>query len=281
MSVPIESPEYPVAPPPLVTDTLVDSVVILLTLTVVQRLVGFVRAVLFCRWLDAEQLGLWDMAFSFLVLAAPISILAIPGAFGRYLEYYRQRGHLRVFLRWAMVACSLLTVVAFVCILLARRWFAELIFGGESHAGLVAVAAVCLLTVIAYNFLIELFTASRNIRLVSVMQLVNSVTFAVFGVGLLLVWQCSAESVLWAYGGSCLVAAVWAGGRLPCVWRARPARNHALPLCHTLGKSRAVRRLGPAGQHLDESVRRDGPVHDRPFFKRIGHRCARRRRQLP
>ena len=72
---------------------------ILLALTVVQRLVGFVRAVLFCRWLDAEQLGLWDMAFSFLLLAAPLSVLAIPGAFGRYLEHYRQRGQLRTFLR--------------------------------------------------------------------------------------------------------------------------------------------------------------------------------------
>ncbi len=64
---------------------------------------------------------------------------------------------------------------------------------------------------IAYNFLIELFTALRNIRLVSVMQLVNSVAFAVLGVGLLLGWQCTAESVLLAYGGSCLIAAAWAG----------------------------------------------------------------------
>ena len=76
---------------------------------------------------------------------------------------------------------------------------------------MVALAAGCLATVIAYNFLIELFTALRNIRLVSVMQLVNSVAFAVLGVGLLLGWQCTAKSVLLAYGGSCLIAAAWAG----------------------------------------------------------------------
>jgi peptidoglycan biosynthesis protein MviN/MurJ (putative lipid II flippase) len=58
MSVSFDNPEYPVAPPPLATDTLADSVLILLGLTVVQRLVGFVRAVLFCRWLGAGQLGL-------------------------------------------------------------------------------------------------------------------------------------------------------------------------------------------------------------------------------
>ena len=49
---------------------------------------------------------------------------------------------------------------------------------------MVALAAGCLVAVIAYNFLIELFTALRNIRLVSVMQLVNSVAFAVLGVGI-------------------------------------------------------------------------------------------------
>ncbi len=71
MSLSFDNPECPTTPTPLPTDTLVDSVLILLGLSVVQRLVGFVRAVLFCRWLDAEQLGLWDMAFSFLLLAAP------------------------------------------------------------------------------------------------------------------------------------------------------------------------------------------------------------------
>ena len=111
---------------------------ILLGLTVVQRLVGFVRAVLFCRWLDAEQLGLWDMAFSFLLLAAPLVVLAIPGAFGRYLEYYRQRGQLRTFLWRAGLACGGLALAACTGIVLARRWFSVLIFGSEDQSALVA-----------------------------------------------------------------------------------------------------------------------------------------------
>ena len=223
MSLSFDNPDCPAPPAPLPTDTLVDSVLILLLLTIVQRLVGFVRAVLFCRWLDAEQLGLWDMAFSFLLLAAPLSVLAIPGSFGRYLEHYRRRGQLRRFLRWTILACGGLTVAAFVGILAARQWLSALIFGSQNQSPLVALAAGCLVAVIAYNFLIELFTALRNIRLVSVMQLVNSVAFAVLGLALLLSWQCSAASVLLAYGGSCLIAAVWAGCRLPRVWHAAPA----------------------------------------------------------
>ena len=119
MSLAFDNSEYPAPPAPLQTDTLVDSVLILLALNVVQRLVGFVRAVLFCRWLDAEQLGLWDMAFSFLLLAAPLAVLAIPGAFGRYLEHYRQRGQLRTFLRRTILACGGLAMVAFAVVLLA------------------------------------------------------------------------------------------------------------------------------------------------------------------
>ena len=60
------NPSQPQGPTALRTDTLADSVLILLALTGVQRLVGFGRAMLFCRWLDAEQLGQWDMAFGFL-----------------------------------------------------------------------------------------------------------------------------------------------------------------------------------------------------------------------
>ncbi len=207
MSLPLDNPEPPA---PLRTDTLLDSVLILLALTVVQRLVGFVRAVLFCRWLDVEQLGLWDMTFSFLLIAAPLSVMAIPGVFGRYLEHYRQQGQLRTFLRRAALACGGLGAAACIVVALTRRWVSLLIFGTESQSDLIALAAGCLAVVIVYNFLIELCVALRNIRLSSAMQLTNSVAFAVLGLGLMLGWQCSAKSVLLGYGGSCLIAALLA-----------------------------------------------------------------------
>src|SRR6476660_1611216 len=93
--------------PMLRSDTLADSVAILFALTAVQRLVGFGRSVLFCSWLDPEELGQWDTAFAFLMLAAPIAVLSLPGSFGRYVEYYRQRGQLRTFLRRTSLATTL------------------------------------------------------------------------------------------------------------------------------------------------------------------------------
>jgi polysaccharide transporter, PST family len=222
MPLPGDNTEYCTAPAALPTDTLVDSVLMLLGMTAVQRLVGLVRAVLFCRWLDPEQLGLWDMTFSFLVMAAPLSVLAIPGVFGRYAEHYRRQGRLRVFLRRTALVCTGLALVAGLTVVLARRWFSALMFGTEDRADLVVLAAGCLLLVVAYNFLTELFTALRNIRLVSTMQFVNSVAFAVLGVALLMGWRCTASSVVLGFGASCAIAAAPALWMLWRTWRASP-----------------------------------------------------------
>ena len=219
-------------------DSLAGSVFILLAMAVVQRGVGFVRAVLFCRWLDPEQLGQWDMAFSFLVLAAPLSVLALPGAFGRYAEHFRQRGEMRTFLRRTMLVCAALAGATSVVVFLARRWFSMLIFGTPDDTYTVGLLAASLVAVVAFNFSIELFTALRNIRLVSVMHLINSVLFAALGVVLLFSWQPSASSVVTAYGGACLLSVFLAGWQLRRTWRAAPAV--AKPAAHRTFWSKLV-----------------------------------------
>jgi O-antigen/teichoic acid export membrane protein len=228
MSIGFDDPEYASEPGVLQTDTLTDSVLILLALTVVQRLVGIVRAVLFCRWLDPEQLGLWDMAFSFLMLAAPLCVLSIPGVFGRYVESYRLQGQLRAFLQRMMLGCGALAIFSLTGIILAREWFSNLVFGTPDEQNLIVLAAVCLITIIAYNFLVELFTALRNIRMASGLQFINSVAFAVLGLGLLAGWRCSAQSVLLAYSAACLLTAAWAGRALYRVLKTSP--QTALPM---------------------------------------------------
>ena len=204
-------------------DTLADSVVILLVLTVVQRLIGFCRAVLFCRWLDPGQLGQWDMAFSFLMLAAPLSILALSSSFGRYVEHYCKRGQLRAYLRRTAVSCAFLAVLAFLIISLGRPWFSQLIFGSPDQTGLVSLLAGSLVVVIAVNYFIDLLTAMRNIRLLSLMHLFNSLAFAVLGICLLLGWRQTAVSVVIAYAGACCLTALG----VAWIWR---ASWHAIPV---------------------------------------------------
>lgn len=228
MSFSFENAEYSAAAPP-VTDTLADSVLILLCLTVVQRLIGFVRAVLFGRWLTPEQLGEWDMVFSFLTLAAPLAVLAIPGVFGRYVDHYRQRGQLHAFMRRTGLSCSAIALVAVGVVLVARQWFSQLIFGSADHVDMIVLSAAALLVVVVMNYFVELFTALRNIRLISVLQLVHGVAFSVFGVGLLLGWRCDARSVVVAYGSSCVVAILWAVQPFWRTWRATPPAGERMP----------------------------------------------------
>jgi PST family polysaccharide transporter len=203
-------------------DSLVHGVVLLLMLSAVQRAVGFLRAILFCRWLDADQLGLWDMAFAFLMLAGPLAVLALPGTFGRYAGYYRLHGQLRSFLRQTAAACVLLTLVAVAVIGLNSSWFSALIFGSPQQAGLVVLLALGLIAVVAHNSCISLAIALRNMRLAAMMEFLNGVLFAFLGVALLLSWRCKAESVVLAYSGSCLLSVIFAAWWILGSWKASP-----------------------------------------------------------
>ena len=209
-------------------DTLSAGLAMLLSLTLVQRLIGFLRSLLFCRMLDEDQLGQWSILFNFLVLAAPLAVLGIPGSFGRYAEHYRQRGQLRTFLRRTTTVTIALSLTSVVLLCIGCRWFSWLMFSETSYALLVMVAAAVLLPVIIFNFLIELFTALRRVRVVSAMHLVQSLTFAALGIALVAATPLGAIGVLLAYGAGCVLAAVIAAVLLNRYWRSLPTAEVAL-----------------------------------------------------
>jgi polysaccharide transporter, PST family len=228
-TAPVEHPQYVSAGDNWRADSLVQSVVLLLSLTAVQRVVGFFRAILFCRWLDAEQLGLWDMAFGFLMIAGPLAVLALPGAFGRYAEYYRLRGQLRPFLRRTTVACVLLTLGTVTLIAVWRSAFSELIFGSTEHADLVLITAVGLIAVVANNYFVSLLTALRKVRLAVTIEFIQGVLFAVLGVGLLLTWRCDSASVVIAYSMACLLSIAAVSWWIKAAWHVLPDSVESLP----------------------------------------------------
>lgn len=219
----------PTSPATLRTDTLAASVIIMLAMTVVQRLVGFVRSVLVCRWMAPEQLGEWDMALSFLTLAAPVAVFGIPGSFGRYLEHFRQREQLKAFLRRTTLTSVVLVVAVSLGLVVGASFFSQLIFGRTTGTNLVLLLAGCLLAAVAFNYFNELFTGLRLYRVSSSLQVVNSIAFALLCVVLLLGWQASAASMILSYAGSCLVAALVALFWLPRVWRTAPQAAAAVP----------------------------------------------------
>ncbi len=198
------------------SDALAASVVILLGMTVMQRLIGFGRGVFFCRLLDPEQLGQWDVAFSFLNLAAPLAVLGLPGSFGRYFEYYRCRQQLRPFLRRTTLLCTVTGLIGVAAIATWRHQFSDLIFGRADRGELVLWLTACLAAVIVHNFLVCIFMAARMYRVVTALQFLQSLLFAVVSIALCCCWQQTAVSAVAGYGFSALVCVI---GSYPLVRR--------------------------------------------------------------
>lgn len=208
--------------------SLTEGVLILFVLTIVQRLVGFLRGILFCRWLDAEQLGQWDMAFNFLVLASPLAVLGLPGSFGRYAEAYRDQGVLRTFLRRTTLASLIPAALFCVALVAAAPWTAELLFGSTEETSLVYAIAAVLTALITFNYLTSLFLALRSTRIVSYLQFINTVLFAVVGLGLMYAGRVDAEAAVTAYGVACLVSCLIASVWVVRLWRELPKQEPAL-----------------------------------------------------
>jgi polysaccharide transporter, PST family len=188
------------------TDSLAAGLVFMLTLTVVQRLIGFARSILFCGLLRDDQLGRWSLAFSFLVLAAPLVVMGLPGSFGRYVEHYRCRGQLGTFLKRTILVSLGLTVLAVAAIWGWSSFWAWLFLGDAAMGATMRLLAWALVAVIVSNFVTELLTAMRKVRAVSTMQLVGSVLFALLAVLLLSCTELREQAVIIAFGVSSLVA---------------------------------------------------------------------------
>jgi polysaccharide transporter, PST family len=205
-------------------DSLTTSIVVLLVVSIVQRSVGFGRGVLFVRWLAPEEIGYWDLAYSFLLLASPVIVLGIPGSFGRYLERYRQRQQLRTFLRRAAIWSATLATIAVISFFCASSQVSYFVFKRYDQVVLIRLMAVSLLAVMLHHFLEALFAGLRKFRIVSTMQFCQSLGFATISLCLLCWWQMSAASIVVAYGAACLLSA---GGTL--LWTARDIAEVAVP----------------------------------------------------
>ncbi len=203
-------------------DTLTQSVMVLLAMTVLQRGIGLLRGILVCRWLDAESLGQWDMAFGFLNLAAPIAVLGISGSYGRYLEHFRQRGQGRSFLRSTLLVMAVLSAWGLLVLVVGRSWFSSFIFGRPGEENLVLWVTVCLASLILHNLLTELFGGMRLFRVVSMLQFCHSLAFAIVGLGLIVVWQPTAAALVSAFVVSCIVTSLFTWKSARSAWRGLP-----------------------------------------------------------
>jgi PST family polysaccharide transporter len=217
----------------LKTDTLVGGIALLLALTVAQRLVGFGRGILFCRWLAADELGQWDLAYGFLMFAAPLAVLGLPGSLGRYVEYYRQRRQLKRFLFRIGTGTGFVAAVAIAVVVARREQVSQWFFNSPDQAALVGWLGVVLATWIAHTVLVALFNALRMTRVVATLQFCHSLAFAVFGCGLLMAFEASAQSVVWSFAAAGILSSCIGMAWLVKSWRCLPADDPSHSNCLT------------------------------------------------
>ena len=190
-------------------DSLLVGVAAILFVTVFQRGIGFARNLLLCRYLDDTELGRWSLALSALMFLAPLVVLGLPGTFGRYVEAFRREGQLRRFIWQTAAICLAVGMTAALALWLFRGHASYLLFNDATYGDLVAVVAGALLVVAAANFVSELLMALCLGRLLSVLQLASSFTFAAVALGGVAWFDGGAEAVVWGYAsGSAVVALV-------------------------------------------------------------------------
>lgn len=195
-----------------VSDSIAAGVIFALVLTIGQRVIGFGRGILFCRLLTDQQLGQWSMVWSYLLLLSPLAVLGLPGCFGKFTEYYRQRHQLKTFIIRISLISAATTLLMSAVILLFAKQVSWLLFRETGQVTLVVCLGIALIAVTASNFLSALLESLRQVRVVTIMRFVTGVMFAVVGAMLLLVWQDGASAATIGFAISCVI------GLIPAAW---------------------------------------------------------------
>ncbi len=196
----------------LVTDSIATGVVFALVLTVGQRAIGFVRGLLFCRFMTDQQLGQWSLVFSFLMMLIPLTVLGLPGCFGRYTEHYRNKGQLGYFVKRIAVASGLLTMATSIAMFFFPAAFSRLVLGTPDQTSIIYAMAFCVAMVSVSNFLTSLMESLRQIRVVTLMRLISGVLFATLGLGLVVLAPNATIGAAIGFGVSSLL------GTIPAFW---------------------------------------------------------------
>ncbi|MEL6896962.1 MAG: oligosaccharide flippase family protein, partial [Planctomycetota bacterium] len=167
-------------------DSFATGMLIMMVMTVVQRSVGFGRSMLFCRWMTDDQLGQWAMAFGFITMCTPLLVLGLSGSLARYVQHYRDQGHLRGFVSRVAYTVLALSVLGCGTMVLFPDTFSWLVFKTPQSRMLIAAIALAVFAYIYFSFITELVASLRQVRVVSMMQFVQSIAFTALGLGVLI-----------------------------------------------------------------------------------------------
>jgi len=183
----------------LAPETLATSIALGILLTVVARVAGLARGVFFARWMDRAELGSWSLAYNAIAVVSFFLLLGLPGALSRYVERHRREGHLRSFLtRILAVGLGVGAAASLVGILFASP-LAQFFFDDSQRVALMILTALGTFALVATNMVQGVFQGLRLSRINSIMQVAQSIGFALLGTMVLWLWRDDAIGSAWAF----------------------------------------------------------------------------------
>ncbi len=233
------SPESKRAKSEMVSDTIAAGVIFAIVLTIGQRLVGFGRGILFCRLMTDQQLGQWSMVWSYLMLLAPLAVLGLPGCFGKFTEYYRQRGQLKSFIGRIAIISLITTAMMSGAIVVFSEKVSYFLFRDPNQQGLTICLGMALIIVSASNFLGSLMESLRQVRIVTIMRFITGISFAVVATAFLLTWEDSSTAATAGFAISCAI------GAIPAIWILWRYRGELTNTGSQLTQSTMWKRIAP------------------------------------
>ena len=159
-------------------DSFARGVMVMLVINMGQRVVGLLRNFGFCQFLTEGELGHWALANSFFMFSAPLVVLGLPGSFGKFVEYYRQRGCLRAYLIRTVTVIAASSLFLALAMAVCPEWFSWLVYGDSATTRVVLGTLIALLAQVGYNVVYDVTLSLRQVRAISWMQFSNGVSFA-------------------------------------------------------------------------------------------------------
>lgn len=154
----------------------------MLVINLGQRVVGLVRNFGFCQFLSDSELGHWALANSFFIFGAPLVVLGLPGSFGKFVEYFRQRDCLRVYLTRTATVIAISSIALALAMFASPELFSWLVYREDSTTRVVSWTLIALLAQIGYNVVYEVTLSLRQVRAISWMQFANGFGFAAISI---------------------------------------------------------------------------------------------------
>lgn len=188
-----------------------QSLTFYLPATAASRCLGLIRGVVLAWLISEEEFGLLQIGLLAINILQPLCSIGLNEAVARYVPQYETRNALHPFLKRAVVMIVGVAMVLSGAVYLAADPLGHLLFAtlqepgtpcatGDSAAILTRLAAGTTFALIAYFLLLSILKGLRMFRALSLMELLNSLTFTVVSILAALGGWKTAAAVLACYG---------------------------------------------------------------------------------